>query len=142
MQPKGVVISHASYTSGAIPRAEAVGYRQHSRVLDFASYAFDVSIDCMLATLSQGGCICVPSDEARVNDLSGAIRSMNVNMAHMTPSVARVLETDAGVMESLEVLGLGGEYVSPGDATSFGQKTKVIIAYGPSGKFIFPPICY
>lgn len=101
-------------------------------MLDFASYAFDVSIDCMLATLSQGGCICVPSDEARVNDLSGAIRSMNVNMAHMTPSVARVLETDAGVMESLEVLGLGGELVSAGDARSFGQKTKVIIAYGPS----------
>lgn len=90
----------------------------------------------MLATLSRGGCICVPSDEARINDLSGAIRGMDVNMAHMTPSVARVLETDAGVMESLEILGLGGELVSAGDAKSFGQKTKVIIAYGPSGQFV------
>lgn len=37
-KPKGVVISHSNYTSGAIPRGDAVGYRSHSRVLDFASY--------------------------------------------------------------------------------------------------------
>lgn len=129
-KPKGVVISHVNYTSGAIPRAEAVGYKSHSRVLDFASYAFDVSIDCMLCTLAQGGCICVPSDEDRVNNLSGAITKLKVNMAHMTPSVARVLPLD--VLNLLEVLGLGGESVSPSDASVWGQKTKVIIAYGPS----------
>lgn len=129
-KPKGVVISHANYTSGAIPRAQAVGYKAHSRVLDFPSYAFDVSVDCMLCTLANGGCICVPSEDQRVNDLPGAIRSMSVNMAHMTPSVARVLDPD--ILESLEVLGLGGEAVSARDATTFGQKTKVIIAYGPS----------
>jgi amino acid adenylation domain-containing protein len=131
-QPKGILLTHANYTSGALPRAEAVGYQGHSRVLDFASYAFDVSIDCMLCTLAKGGCICVPSEEQRVNDLSAAIRDMNVNMAHMTPSVARVLEADGDVMQSLEVLGLGGELVTADDAASFGQKTKVIIAYGPS----------
>ncbi|PGH19362.1 hypothetical protein AJ80_04002 [Polytolypa hystricis UAMH7299] len=129
-KPKGVVISHSNYTSGALPRAQAVGYHQNSRVLDFPSYAFDVSIDCMLCTLAHGGCICVPSEDERVNDLSGAIRRMNVNMAHMTPSVARVLESD--ILPSLEVLGLGGESVSARDAAEWGQNTKVIIAYGPS----------
>ena len=129
-KPKGVVISHRNYTSGAIPRAEAVGYTSHSRVLDFPSYAFDVSIDCMLCTLAQGGCICVPSEEDRINNLSGAIRSMSVNMAHMTPSVARVLEPD--ILPQLEVLGLGGESVSASDASEWGKHTKIIIAYGPS----------
>lgn len=129
-KPKGVVISHSNYTSGAIPRAEAVGYTSNSRVLDFPSYAFDVSVDCMLCTLAQGGCICVPSEEDRINNLSGAIRSMNVNMAHMTPSVARVLEPD--IMPQLEVLGLGGESVGASDALQWGKHTKIIIAYGPS----------
>jgi len=129
-KPKGVVISHANYTSGAIPRAEAVGYKAHSRVLDFASYAFDVSIDCMLCTLSVGGCLCIPSDADRINDLSSAIRKMNVNMAHMTPSVARVLEPD--IIPSLEVLGLGGEAISAGDAAIWSKTTRVINAYGPS----------
>ena len=84
----------------------------------------------MLCTLSQGGCICVPSDEARVNDLSGAITSLRVNMAHMTPSVARVLPLE--VLTSLEVLGLGGESLSPSDVSIWGQKTNVVNAYGPS----------
>ncbi|KAJ8118069.1 hypothetical protein ONZ43_g4069 [Nemania bipapillata] len=129
-KPKGVMISHANYTSGAVPRAEAVGYKPHSRVLDFASYAFDVCIDCMLCTLSVGGCLCIPSDADRVNNLSGAIRTMNVNMAHMTPSVARVLEPD--IIPSLEVLGLGGEAISAGDSAIWSKTTKVVNAYGPS----------
>ncbi|KOS42736.1 hypothetical protein ACN38_g6384 [Penicillium nordicum] len=129
-KPKGVVISHSSYTSGAVPRAAAVGYKEHSRVLDFPSYAFDVSVDCMLCTLANGGCICVPSEDQRVNDLSGAIRQLGVNMAHMTPSVARVLAPD--IMPSLEVIGLGGEAISASDAAEWGQKTKIVIAYGPS----------
>ncbi|KAI0150707.1 peptide synthetase [Xylariaceae sp. FL1272] len=129
-KPKGVVITHENYTSGAIPRGDAVGYNPHSRVLDFASYAFDVCIDCMLCTLSTGGCLCIPSDADRINDLSGVIRRMRINMAHMTPSVARVL--DADIIPSLEVLGLGGEAISSGDALIWSQTTKVVNAYGPS----------
>ncbi|KAK3315673.1 hypothetical protein B0H66DRAFT_642846 [Apodospora peruviana] len=130
-KPKGVVISHANYTSGALPRAAAVGYTCTSRVFEFASYAFDVSIDCMLCTLAVGGTICIPSDADRMNDLGGAILSSGANMAHMTPSVARVL--DPAVIAGLDVLGLGGEAVSAADAAAWGRgKTSVIIAYGPS----------
>ncbi|KAF2963041.1 hypothetical protein GQX73_g10533 [Xylaria multiplex] len=129
-KPKGVIVSHENYTSGAVPRAGAVGYEARSRVLDFASYAFDVCIDCMLCTLLVGGCLCIPSDADRVNDLSGAIRKMNINMAHMTPSVARVLELD--IIPSLEVLGLGGEAISAGDSAIWSKTTKVVNAYGPS----------
>ncbi|KAL7948195.1 non-ribosomal peptide synthetase [Trichoderma barbatum] len=129
-KPKGVVITHCNYTSGAIPRAEAVGYTSTSRCFDFPSYAFDVSIDCMLCTLAVGGQICVPSEEARMNDLSGAIRQSKANMVHMTPSVARVLDPD--IIPSLDVLGLGGEAVSASDAAAWSQHTSLIIAYGPS----------
>lgn len=129
-KPKGVVISHENYTSGAVPRAEAVGYRADSRVFDFPSYAFDVSIDCMLCTLASGGRICVPSEADRMNDLSGAIRKSRANMVHMTPSVARVL--DADIIPSLDVLGLGGEAVSASDAAAWSKHTNLVIAYGPS----------
>ncbi|KAK3936779.1 Nonribosomal peptide synthetase 4 [Diplogelasinospora grovesii] len=130
-KPKGVVISHVNYTSSAIPRAQAVGYKASSRVFEFASYAFDVSIDCMLCTLAVGGTICIPSDADRMNDLGGAIVSSGANMAHMTPSVARVL--DPAVIAGLDVLGLGGEAVSASDVASWSSdKTSVIIAYGPS----------
>ncbi|KAE8154162.1 Nonribosomal peptide synthetase 4 [Aspergillus avenaceus] len=127
--PKGVKISHGTYTSSAIPRAKAVGYTEESRVLDFASYAFDVSIDSMLLTLGNGGCLCIPSDEDRLNDINGVIRGMRINYAGLTPSVARIL--DADVISSLSGLGLGGEASSARDVTLWGQDTRIIIGYGP-----------
>ncbi|KAF1831742.1 nonribosomal peptide synthetase 6 [Decorospora gaudefroyi] len=129
-QPKGCIITHSQYTSGAIPRAAAVGYHAHSRVLDFASYAFDVCIDSMLCTLAHGGTLCTPSDERRMNDMSGAMRDMRVTFAGMTPSVARTLDVD--VLDHLDSIALGGEGVSISDAMSWGQRTRVVNAYGPS----------
>lgn len=127
--PKGVQLSHRTYTSSAIPRAQAVGYMENSRVLDFASYAFDVSIDSMLLTLSHGGCLCIPSDEHRLNDINSAIRDMRINYAGLTPSLARIL--DADVISSLSALGLGGEAVSARDANFWGRDTRIVIGYGP-----------
>ncbi|KAL1853699.1 NRPS protein [Paecilomyces lecythidis] len=127
--PKGVKISHETYTSSAIPRSKAVGYTESSRVLDFASYAFDVSIDSMLLTFGNGGCLCIPSDEDRLNDINEVIRKMRVNYAGLTPSVARILDSD--VIASLSGLGLGGEAVSARDVMLWGQVTRIIIGYGP-----------
>ncbi|KAF1911474.1 nonribosomal peptide synthetase 6 [Ampelomyces quisqualis] len=128
--PKGCMITHSQYTSGAVPRAHKVGYRQHSRVLDFASYAFDVCIDSMLCTLAHGGTLCTPSEERRMNDLSGAMRDLRITFAGMTPSVARTLDVD--ILDHLDSIALGGEGVSASDATSWGRRTKVVNAYGPS----------
>ncbi|KAJ5102919.1 hypothetical protein N7532_003448 [Penicillium argentinense] len=129
-KPKGVVINHATYTTSAIARSAAVGYTAETRVLDFASYAFDVSIDSMLCTTLRGGCLCIPSDEDRLNDLSGVIRRMGVTMSNMTPSVARIL--DADIIPSLHSLGLGGESCSIGDVSEWGKQTRIVIGYGPS----------
>lgn len=127
--PKGVTISHRTYTSSAIPRAKAVGYTDKSRVLDFASYAFDVSIDSMFLTVGNGGCLCIPSDEDRLNDINGVIRDMKINYAGITPSMARILDPD--VIKSLDVLGLGGEAAAARDVNFWGQDTRIVIGYGP-----------
>jgi amino acid adenylation domain-containing protein len=127
--PKGVKISHQTYSSSALPRAEAVGYTGNSRVLDFASYAFDVSIDSMLLTLGNGGTLCIPSDEDRMNDINNAIRKMRINYAGLTPSLARILEPD--VIASLDALGLGGEAAAASDVALWGQSARIVIGYGP-----------
>jgi non-ribosomal peptide synthetase component F/aryl carrier-like protein/NRPS condensation-like uncharacterized protein len=127
--PKGVKISHESYTSSAFPRSQAVGYTSTSRVLDFASYAFDVSIDSMFLTFMRGGTLCIPSDEDRMNDINKVIREMRVNYAGLTPTVARVL--DENLIASLDALGLGGEAVSARDVARWGKLTRIVIGYGP-----------
>ncbi|KAG6074186.1 NRPS protein [Claviceps sp. LM84 group G4] len=129
-KPKGVIIGHSVYTSSALARSTEIGYTDFSRVLDFTSYAFDVSIDSMLSTLLRGGCLCIPSDQDRMNDISGAMRRLGVNMANMTPSVARILDPD--IIPSLNSLGIGGEACSAGDIAIWGQHTRVVVGYGPA----------
>src|SRR5690606_9887474 len=43
-KPKGTVIEHGSFCTGALAHAEAMFMRPDSRVLQFASYTFDASI--------------------------------------------------------------------------------------------------
>ncbi|KAM0559936.1 hypothetical protein ACHAPJ_003887 [Fusarium lateritium] len=128
--PKGVMLSHETYTASALARSTGIGYSSTSRSLDFTSYAFDVSVDSILCTLIRGGCLCIPTDMDRVNDLSGAIRRLRVNMVNITPSVARILDPD--IIPSLNSLGIGGESCSAGDIAIWGQHTRIVVGYGPA----------
>lgn len=128
--PKGVVVGHAALASSCSVRWEAMGFSTASRLLHFASAAFDVSIDEIILPLLAGGCVCVPSEDARRDHLGGAIAALQVNTAMLTPSVARtLLPFDTG----LKTLALGGEKVEAGDIEAWiGRVRRLDIVYGPS----------
>lgn len=126
--PKGVIIEHAAYCSGAKAQVEALQLTRSSRVLQFASYSFDTSIEEMLTTLIAGGCICVPSEEDRLNNIEGAINRMRVNWADLTPSFLPLLAPEA--VPDLSVLILGGEPLNTSNIRTWAQKSKLINAYG------------
>ena len=88
-QPKGVVVEHQAFCSGSNARRDLLRLSEKSRVLQFSSYSFDVSVEDILSTLMAGACICVPSEEERLNDLARSMRRMEVTFANLTPSVAR-----------------------------------------------------
>src|SRR5438045_6325841 len=91
-KPKGVVIEHAAFCTSALAHGKALGLLPSSRVLQFSTHAFDASLVEILTTLILGGCICVPSEEARMNNLAQAIQELNVNWAVLTPSVSRLIQ--------------------------------------------------
>lgn len=93
--PKGTIISHRAFATSAAEHAPAILMRDTSRVLQFSNLCFDASVMEVLTTLITGGCICMPSDEERINDIPGAINRMAVNWTLLTPSVATVLEPDS-----------------------------------------------
>lgn len=66
-KPKGVVIEHRAYSSGARAHIQQFGIDRGSRVLQFASYAFDVSIMETLSTLMSGACLCVLGEPQRTD---------------------------------------------------------------------------
>lgn len=100
------------------------------RALQFSSYGFDVSISDTLVTLLAGGCICVPSDLERSNDLPGAVARMDVNFADLTPSVLQSLSP--ADVPSIRTLVLCGEAMSQTIIAKWGGQVCLLNAYGPA----------
>ena len=128
--PKGTIISHRAFATGATEHAPAILMRQDSRVLQFSNLCFDASVMEILTTLITGACVCIPDDEERMNDIAGAISRMSVTWTLLTPSVAKVLEP--GQVPSLKVLVTGGEAMQPRHIAKWQATTSLVNAYGPS----------
>lgn len=128
--PKGTIISHQAFATGATEHAPRILMHQDSRVLQFSNLCFDASVMEILSSLLTGACVCIPSDEERMNDISGAIRRMSVNWTLLTPSVAEVLNPEN--VPSLKVLVTGGEAMQARHIAKWSGKTSLVNAYGPS----------
>ncbi|KAF4501274.1 non-ribosomal peptide synthetase [Fusarium agapanthi] len=129
-KPKGTIVDHSAFCTGAYAHGRAMGMTESSRVLQFASYTFDASIMEILTTLIHGGTVCVPSSDERLHDLAGAINRMDVNWALLTPSVAQLLQPS--FVPGLETLVLGGEAMSSTHISSWASSVRLMNAYGPS----------
>ena len=128
--PKGTIVSHRAFATGATEHAPAILMTNSSRVLQFSNLCFDASVMEILTSLITGACVCIPSDEERMNNIAGAIRRMSVNWTLLTPSVAKVLKPEE--VPSLKVLVTGGEAMQAGHIAKWVGKTAVVNAYGPS----------
>ncbi|KAI5460965.1 hypothetical protein BGZ63DRAFT_455081 [Mariannaea sp. PMI_226] len=129
-QPKGVLVEHRAVSSSCWYHGRRIGFGETSRVLQFASYTFDACIMEILTTLVFGGCVCVPSDSSRLNDLTPCINSMEVNMAILTPTVARLISPTQ--VPQLKTMLLAGEKVSEDDCKQWENINQLINGYGPS----------
>ncbi|CAG8370231.1 unnamed protein product [Penicillium salamii] len=128
--PKGVAISHSNFSTGIAHQRDCLKLSTSSRVLEYASYAFDVSWGTILATLGAGGCVCIPEESERRGDISATMRRLEVNYAGLTPSVARLL--DPSDTPLLKTLVLAGEPVSQSDVKQWSPHVDLINAYGPA----------
>ncbi|KAJ6186272.1 nonribosomal peptide synthase [Penicillium mononematosum] len=129
-KPKGVVIEHKSYCAGAQAHNQSHQVDSSSRVLQFASYSFDVSIVECLSTLIAGGCVCVLSEWERKNNVAQAAHRLGVTHAFLTPSFSRLLKHEQ--IPTLRVLIVGGETAAPSDCSYWADKVKLINEYGPA----------
>jgi amino acid adenylation domain-containing protein len=129
-RPKGVVLDHSAIVTSAEAHGSKIGLGQGSRMLQFASYTFDNSLEEMFTTLQRGGCVCVPSEADRVNDIPGAIARLNANMMDLTPTVA-ALFTPAEA-PTIKRLALGGEPLTKASIETWSPHVSLFGQYGPS----------
>ena len=106
------------------------GLGPHSRNLLFGSPAFDLFIQETVSTLMAGGCLCVPSSEDHMGDMTSFIQSMDVNFACFTSSFARQIHPDD--VPSLQSLALVGEPLAKDQQEAWADKLCLMNAYGPA----------
>lgn len=128
-QPKAVVQSHGTICTLFQSHAEALHVDASSRVFQFAAYTFDVSTMDIYTTLMQGGCLCVPSEDDRNNNIAGAINRLHANWADLTPTVASLLHPE--LVPALRTLVLAGEAAQQEHVHRWVGSVRLINCYGP-----------
>jgi len=129
-RPKGTLVEHRAISTSSVAMRETLLMKPTSRVFQFASFTFDVSVLEILTTLTCGGCICIPSEDMRTRNVAEAIHSLNATWAFLTPSVANLLEPES--IPSLEVLVCGGEAMSIENVIKWASKLTLVNGYGPT----------
>ncbi|KAF5858059.1 hypothetical protein ETB97_004928, partial [Aspergillus alliaceus] len=128
--PKGVVISHANFSSAIQYQQQPLGFGPTARVIDFAPYAFDVAWSNFINTITCGACLCIPSEHSSENDIAASMEQFRITFADLTPSTARLI--DPSIVPTLEKLVLSGEMMTKEDLIRWATKVDLKNVYGPA----------
>ncbi|KAK0130297.1 hypothetical protein ONS96_000818 [Cadophora gregata f. sp. sojae] len=128
--PKGIVHTHSTIASSLHAHGTAMNIGIDSRTLQFSAFVFDVSITEIFMSLTRGGVLCIPSEDERMNDLESAIGRMSANWAHLTPTVASLL--DPNRVPTLKHMALAGEPLKKINVTEWAPRLELVNLYGPA----------
>lgn len=127
--PKGAVLTHRNFSTAIIKHSSLYDLDSTSRVYDFASYSFDFAWANFLLTIYSGGCLCIPSESQRINDIVGSINLFRATFLFCSPSLIRTL--NPSVLPHLKTIVLGGENLLRADVHQWLDRAKVLNIYGP-----------
>lgn len=128
--PKLSLLEHGNYCTGASAHYVGLGLdTKPLRALQFAAHSFDSSVLEILSPLMFGGTICIPDEDARLNNIEKVMNDMRVTWASLTPTFVRFL--DPSMVPTLATIILMGEAMSQANLNTW-SKINLINGYGPS----------
>lgn len=128
--PKGVIYTHKNFSSAIRYQQEPLRVTSSCRVFDFASYAFDIAWCNFIHTMVAGGCLCVPSEDDRKQNITGSMARLGVTYAHLTPTVARMVNVDE--VPGLDTMCYSGEALHMADLPKERELKSLVNVYGPA----------
>jgi amino acid adenylation domain-containing protein len=128
--PKGVVLEHRGICTNVQTLAKVCDINHDTRIGQFSAYTFDISVLDIFIALQSGACLCIISEQDRLNNLAGGLRSLEVNTMILTSTVASLLQPSD--LPSLKTLILTGEPVQPAVVNVWGPHARVQGIYGPT----------
>jgi amino acid adenylation domain-containing protein len=129
--PKGAMISHRNLSSNIHHQVQRHRLGFSSRVFDYPSYAFDAAWITAVQALCSGACMCIPSDEDRLNNPGEAIQTLGANWLNLTPTVWRLVRSRS--LPTIKTLLLVGEPLRKSDTEQESAIVESMFnAYGPA----------
>ncbi|KAF5671271.1 enniatin synthase, partial [Fusarium heterosporum] len=128
--PKGIMIEHQSFASCATRFGPALGIHSGTRALQFGSHAFGACILEIMTTLIHGGCVCIPSEDDRMNNVPDFINRYSVNWVMATPSYMGTFQPE--IVPGLKTLVLVGEQMSASINDIWASRLQLLNGYGQS----------
>jgi len=131
-KPKGSLIEHRGLTSMSQDQVQRLGVGSGTRVLQFCSLSFDVSIYEIVMALGSGATLCLARQEDLMpgSDLLRTVRDLAVNIIVLPPSALEA--TPWADLPDLEVIIAAGE-VCPAELVSrWAPGRRFFNLYGPT----------
>nr|WP_307795957.1 non-ribosomal peptide synthetase [Amycolatopsis sp. 195334CR] len=129
--PKGVVLSHDGIGSLIATATDRLGIGPESRVVQFASVGFDVTVWDLVMSLCVGGRVVLVPSHRRVPgpELTEYIAENGATHMILPPSLVAALPSDCELPEGA-VLVVGTETVPPELIARWSRRLRVVAAYG------------
>ncbi|MHC0062944.1 non-ribosomal peptide synthase/polyketide synthase [Nostoc sp. UIC 10890] len=142
-KPKGVMLTHAALVNHSSAISEVFGLTSSDRVLQFASFGFDVAAEEIFPTWSKGATVVLRPAQMFPDFASFAqfIEQQKLSVLNITPAywhewAIAVSQKDATVPRSLRLVAIGGDAVLPETVTIWqqlvGDRVNCLNVYGPT----------
>ncbi|TRT96054.1 MAG: amino acid adenylation domain-containing protein [Microcystis aeruginosa Ma_OC_LR_19540900_S633] len=142
-KPKGVMLTHAALVNHSWGISEVFGLTESDRVLQFASFGFDVAAEEIFPTWLKGGTVVLRPGQMfpTLTDFANFIEQESLTLLNITPAywhewALAVSQSLATVPSSLRVVAVGGDAVLPETVNIWrqmvGKRVQCINVYGPT----------
>ncbi|MGH3520223.1 MAG: amino acid adenylation domain-containing protein [Haloechinothrix sp.] len=130
-RPKGVIVTHHGIGSLIATATDRIGIDANSRVAQFASVGFDVTVWDLVMSLCVGGRVIIVPAERRVagEALTSYLTGHGATHISLPPALVAALPADCQLPEGA-VLMVGTETVPPDLVARWSQRLRVVAAYG------------
>ncbi|MEH2279392.1 MAG: amino acid adenylation domain-containing protein [Nostoc sp.] len=131
-RPKGVMIEHKAIVNLALGWTETFQVQTHSRVLQFGSFSFDLSIGEIATALSAGACLYLAHQDTLLpgQSLVDFLTQHKITHIFLPPSALAILPK--ATLSNLQSIGVGGEACSAELVSQWGRGRRFYNCYGPT----------
>nr|CAC01604.1 peptide synthetase [Anabaena sp. 90] len=131
-RPKGVMIEHQALVNLSLAWCKTFQVQSQSRLLQFGSFSFDLSVAEIATTYVSGACLYLPNIETLLPSqvLVDFLADHKISHSFLSPSALSVLPQ--ATLPDLQYLSVGGEASSAELVERWGTGRRFFNAYGPT----------